>query len=343
MKTKPAVRFALIYGFLVVVALGYFWLPSRKADGRSLSITTPRPTNKHTTTEITTVEPVVNPHLFKFTIHNQAACFNRSNSNGELFLVFLVKCAPFEKLDRQQIRKTWGGVKEVLGRRVLTMFLLGESTDPIIRKKIQEEDNTFHDLIQVDFIDAYTNLTYKNMMGLKWVSMYCPQTSFVVSVDADMMINIVTLVKRLSTMPKTNFAEGHLQTDIPVIRAKTSKWYMPKEEFAENVYPPYLRGVCYSMSRDAAVRTFEISKYVPFLFIDDVFVGICLTKAGVILRYSQLYEQNKSMNDPMKKGGIGVKAMNKGIGVGILHNKDHLNQPALKLWYNIVGSQIADM
>ena len=130
MKTIPAVRFALIYVLLVVVALGYFMLPSRKVDGSRLPITTPRPTNKHTTTEMTTVKPVVNPHLFKFTIHNQAACFNRNNSQGALFLVLLVKCAPFEKLDRQQIRKTWGGVKEVLGRRVLTMFLLGESTDP---------------------------------------------------------------------------------------------------------------------------------------------------------------------------------------------------------------------
>ncbi|XP_033625616.1 beta-1,3-galactosyltransferase 5-like [Asterias rubens] len=89
-------------------------------------------------------------------------------------------------------------------------------------------------------------------MGLKWVSMYCPQTSFVVSVDSDMMINIVTLVKRLSTMPKTKFAEGHLQTNIPVSRAKTNKCYMPKEEFADNLYPPFLQGACYAMSRDAA-------------------------------------------------------------------------------------------
>ncbi|XP_071790315.1 beta-1,3-galactosyltransferase 5-like [Asterias amurensis] len=283
--------------------------------------------------QLTTVsgQPVVNPHRFKFTMHNRDACFNRNNSNGELFLVLLVKCAPFEKLDREQIRKTWGGVKEVFGRRVLTMFLLGESTDPIIRKQIQEENREFHDLIQEDFIDVYVNLTYKNMMGLKWVSMYCPQTSFVFSVDADMMINIVTLVRRLSKMPKTDFAEGHLRTNVIVERGKKSKWYIPKEVYAPKRYPPFLNGACYAMSRDVAVRVFDNSKFVPFLRLDDAFVGITMSKIGVIPMLSPMYEQYS---------GKYAEAMKKGIGVGILHNRHRLNANMLSLWHKLVGSQI---
>ncbi|XP_071804775.1 beta-1,3-galactosyltransferase 5-like [Asterias amurensis] len=344
MKTKTAFYSLTLIVGLLLFGTGYF-LHRRVADNLLLaqrdvyetrlgvSGSTTNITITGPTIEMTTVEPVVNPHLFNFTIRNQAACFNRSNSNGELFLVLLVKCAPFEKLDREQIRKTWGGVKEVLGRRVLTMFLLGESTDPIIRKQVQEEDSTYHDLIQEDFIDNYKNLTYKNMMGLKWVSMYCPQNSFVVSVDADMVINIVTLVKRLSTMPKTNFAEGHLRTDTPIIRKKKHKCFVPKEEWADNLYPPFLMGACYAMSRDAAVGVFDVSKYIPFLRLDDVFVGICLTKAGVQMRYSPLYQQYVSVENALKRG----------IGIGIAHNRDHLKQPALKLWHKMVGSQIQDM
>ncbi|XP_071790347.1 beta-1,3-galactosyltransferase 5-like [Asterias amurensis] len=355
MEIKTTFCFTLIYGLLV---FGVVYFVMRRDDNLLLAqrhktlsgvitvsgsrpttarknITMPRPTNKQNKTiDLTTVEPVVNPHRFEFTIHNQAACFNRNNSDGELFLVLLVKCATFEKLDREQIRKTWGGVKEVLGRRVLTMFLLGESTDPIIRKQIQEENREFHDLIQEDFIDAYTNLTYKNMMGLKWVSMYCPQTSFVFSVDTDMMINIVTLVKRLSTMPKTSFAEGHLRTDVIVERGENSKWakwYIPKEVYAPERYPPFLNGACYAMSRDVAVRVFDKSKYVPFLRLDDAFVGITMNKTGIIPRFSPMYEQYSEKY---------AEAMKKGIGVGILHNRHRLNDTMLSLWHKLVGSQI---
>ncbi len=219
----------------------------------------------------------------------------------------------------------------MLGRRVLTMFLLGESTDPIIRKQIQQEDSRFHDLIQEDFIDNYQNLTYKNMMGLKWVSMYCPQTSFVFSVDADMMINIVTLVKRLSKMPKTDFAEGHLRIDVIVERNNRSKWYIPKRVYANPRYPPFLNGACYAMSRDVAVRVFDTSKYVPFLRLDDAFVGITMKKAGITPKFSSMYEQYLDNH---------TRALETGIGIGIFHNRRHLNDDMLKIWHRLVGSQV---
>ena len=41
------------------------------------------------------------------------------------------------------------------------------------RHEIETESAKHHDIIQEDFIENYRNLTYKNVMGLKWNMRFC--------------------------------------------------------------------------------------------------------------------------------------------------------------------------
>ncbi|XP_022104947.1 beta-1,3-galactosyltransferase 1-like [Acanthaster planci] len=285
---------------------------------------------------ITTVplfsDEVINPHPFSFTIANRDACFRRNDTGDGIFLVILVKCRLNETYDRQQIRQTWGGVTQVLGQRTLTMFLVGQSTDPATNRKLRDEDNDHHDFIQEDFIDAYHNMTHKTIMGLKWVATFCPQASYVLSIDSDMTLNIYNLVVRLTQMPRTSFAEGNLRVDPRPHRKRESKWYTPYEMYPEPSYAPFLNGACYAMSGDVASSVYRESVHVRFLQWDDVFVGLVMKRLGVEPKLSPLYEQFLAVR----------VALRHGIGKGLRHNTYKVNEYVIKTWRNIVGKNLRE-
>ena len=273
----------------------------------------------------------INPHPFNFTIANEDACF-KNNEGGHIFLVVLVKCRPNEKYDRQQVRRTWGGVTQVLGRRALTMFLIGQTTDPTANQLLRNEDGTHHDFIQEDFIDSYHNMTYKNIMGLKWVTLFCPQASYVLSIDSDMTLNIVHLVRRLIRKPRVNFAEGHLRRDPLPHRHKSSKWYTPLEMYPEPTYAPFLNGACYVMSGDVGMAIYRESIHVRFLQWDDVFIGLVMKKIGIEPQLYMRYEQFLTIKSALKRG----------IASGIRHNINGVNEQNIEIWDEVVGKNLQD-
>ncbi len=50
------------------------------------------------------------------------------------YLIILVVTAPHNRKARQSIRDTWGGEVQVRGHRVMTLFIVGQPTDPVIGK-----------------------------------------------------------------------------------------------------------------------------------------------------------------------------------------------------------------
>ncbi|XP_038067215.1 beta-1,3-galactosyltransferase 5-like [Patiria miniata] len=275
-------------------------------------------------------DDVINPHPYVFTITNSNACYT---GRGEpVFLVLLVKSATDESLDRMQIRRTWGGVRQLMGRRTLTMFLVGQPPTILEQDKLLMEDAIHHDLIQEDFLDTYRNLTLKNMMGWKWIATYCPDTAFVASIDADMHLNLHNLIEHLENSSSTNLAQGHLKpTDKPMRNPEDKaniKWYTPPKMYPEATYPPFLNGACYVMSNDIAVQIFEASMHVRFLPWDDVFVGIVLKRLGVTPTAHNSFEQFKRL----KRTRDYLRAFSGGIATGIGHHRKGLDSKVISVW-----------
>ena len=92
-------------------------------------------------------------------IHNSVAIFVHSaaQSSGKYF----------DK--RQAVRKTWAKVAKDR-YNVSTYFVTALSANEDINNEIQSEARKHFDVIQLDFIDAYYNLTLKNVALLRWVS-----------------------------------------------------------------------------------------------------------------------------------------------------------------------------
>jgi hypothetical protein len=75
--------------------------------------------------------------------------------------------------------------------------MLGQMADDKIMQSIKYENDLYQDIVQEDFVDSYRNLSYKGVMALKWISLYCPQASYILKTDDDMIVNTFTLLKHL--------------------------------------------------------------------------------------------------------------------------------------------------
>lgn len=198
------------------------------------------------------------------------------------FLVLLV-ASSFQQLDaRMAIRHTWGKERTVAGKSLVTFFLLGSPVDPSQQAGIVEESQRYRDIIQKNFTDTYYNLTLKTMMGMEWIHRFCSQSSFVMKTDTDVFVNVFYLTELLLRKKKTaGFFTGFLKLHEYPIRTRWSKWYVSREEYPGTTYPPFCSGTGYVLSSDVASQIYNISESVPFIKLEDVFIGLCLAKLKI--------------------------------------------------------------
>nr|XP_056714656.1 beta-1,3-galactosyltransferase 5-like [Euleptes europaea] len=200
------------------------------------------------------------------------------------FLVILVTSSPDSQSDtRMAIRDTWGKEKLIANKRIMTFFLLGITLKHDNQIVVAAESQKYKDIIQKDFIDTYYNLTLKTMMGIEWVYRFCPQSSFVMKTDSDMFINPYYLTELLLKKNRTTrFFTGFLKLNEHPIRQFFSKWSVSNCEFPGNNYPPFCSGTGYVFSTDVANQVYNVSENIPFIKLEDVFIGLCLAELSII-------------------------------------------------------------
>lgn len=200
------------------------------------------------------------------------------------FLVLLVTSSHEQLFAREAIRKTWGKEKVVRGKRIKTFFLLGTTPSKDISQAVAQESRRHRDVIQKDFVDVYLNLTLKTMMGIEWVHLFCPQVAFVMKTDSDMFVNVYYLTELLLKKNRTTrFFTGFLKMNEFPIRQKYNKWFVSRYEYPWDKYPPFCSGTAYVFSGDVASQVYNVSESVPFIKLEDVFVGLCLAKLRISL------------------------------------------------------------
>ncbi|XP_077198851.1 beta-1,3-galactosyltransferase 5-like [Paroedura picta] len=191
------------------------------------------------------------------------------------FLIILVASHRDQIKTRMAIRETWGKERVVTDKRIVTFFLLGSTSNP---HDVMVESLLYKDIIQKNFLDTYYNLTLKTLMGLEWVHKFCPQSSFVMKTDSDMFVNPLYLTELLLKRNRTSrFFTGVLTMHAHPVRDPRSKWYVSKAEYPWNKYPHCCSGASCVFSSDVASRMYIVSKKIPFLKLEDVFIGLCLS------------------------------------------------------------------
>lgn len=138
------------------------------------------------------------------------------------------------------------------GMGIKRVFLLGEVPDKFYTKQaaILDESKRFGDIVQGAFTEAYRNLTYKHIMGLKWVTENCNLVKYVIKMDDDIVVNfekIVSFLKKKSI--PNNVIAGYILRGLTPIREPANKWYVTSDEYRYSKYPICLRMVLHNKSK----------------------------------------------------------------------------------------------
>ncbi|XP_040264238.1 beta-1,3-galactosyltransferase 2-like [Bufo bufo] len=270
--------------FIMLTVNNYRWLPKR-FDNRYLK-GEKKDSGQGETLEIS--EQALEPanmfpgmYHFKYIINEPNKC-----QENRPFLVLLIAVQTWQSEARQAIRQTWGKVDLIPGVRTLRLFLIGKDTASAneTEQSLVDESQKYHDIIQQDYKDTYSNLVLKTLMGLKWVATYCPQIPYVMKTDSDMFVNTEYLITKLllpDQPPRRNYFTGYLMKGYLPNRDTKSKWYMSPTLYPGEQYPVFCSGTGYVFSGDLAEKILKVSATIKLLHLEDVFVGVCLDKLGI--------------------------------------------------------------
>lgn len=167
-------------------------------------------------------------------------------------------------------------------RRVFLLADIPPAERFMTQAALRNEHARFGDLLQGNFREAYRNLTYKHTMGLRWASTNRNDRAchrFIVKADDDTVFDVLKLYEYLSDNLETDAADsraylaGFVLDGQRPIRNVANKWYVSREEFADDLYPDYLSGWLYLTNPATAGRLVERAQLLGHhLWIDDTWL-----------------------------------------------------------------------
>ncbi|KAL2088629.1 hypothetical protein ACEWY4_015528 [Coilia grayii] len=221
------------------------------------------------------------------------------------FLLLAIKSQDEHYEQRRVIRDTWGKTGQLRGRKgkgglVRRVFLLGKSgirPNHTQEELLNLENARYGDLLRWDFKDTFFNLTLKDVLFWHWLALRCPHAHFVFKGDDDVFLQTPALLdylqervekeeKKAAAVQKhdrqlESFIVGDVIPLAQPIRSKDNKYYIP-ESLYTGTYPTYTGGGGVVYSGALALRLQAVSPRVHLFPIDDVYVGMCLERLGVI-------------------------------------------------------------
>ena len=111
---------------------------------------------------------------FPILLENSSIC--RTGSGFEsVDVIMMIFTTHRETLRREAIRQTWASVTRQSTANTRHFFILGRSNSTKQMRKTEDEHARHGDLLMLDFVDSYANLTFKTMSGLRWIINRCGQ------------------------------------------------------------------------------------------------------------------------------------------------------------------------
>ncbi|XP_046728215.1 N-acetyllactosaminide beta-1,3-N-acetylglucosaminyltransferase 3-like isoform X2 [Silurus meridionalis] len=225
---------------------------------------------------------------FPMLLNNPGKCGGPENS-ADVFLLLVIKSSPPNYERREVLRKTWASERLENGVWIRTVFLSGTTGQSFekerLNKLLEMENRENQDIIQWDFEDSFYNLTLKQVLFLEWMEKFCPDVHFLLNGDDDIFANTDNMVQYLKGLDDNDGSKhlftGHLIQYVGPIREPASKYYIPVQIQESDSYPPYCGGGGFLLSGFTSRIIYNMSHSITLLPIDDVYMGMCLEKAGL--------------------------------------------------------------
>lgn len=222
------------------------------------------------------------PHHYTYILDNEEICSVGADKR-DVKVIVLISTTHVNTARRKALRETWLTHTRSNTGDVRYAFLLGATSNNADQVALETESATYRDIIQEDFVDSYNNLTLKTIMAFKWASLKCKVAKFFMKTDDDMFVNLNSLkdaVTKYSSVLKKGIG-GYCNLSREPIRSKTEKWSVTYEMYPNKLYPPYCSGTGYVTSMNVVEKVYKVSKDVPFIYLEDVYVSLCLNRLGL--------------------------------------------------------------
>ncbi|KAH7957610.1 hypothetical protein HPB52_020779 [Rhipicephalus sanguineus] len=205
-----------------------------------------------------------------------------------LRVLYYVHTAPDHFHRRRVLRDTIGNPAVTAFVNSTVVFFVGKTTNAEVSEEVRAEAECEGDLVLLDHVDTYRNLTLKFIGATKWLADHrclSSSTDVVVKLDDDVIVNVFLLAsyveRHMAAADTRNSRTIHCATmpHLKPIRNKKYKWFVSKEEYANDTYPPYCCGAAYLMKASVLALLGEATGSVPFFWVDDVYSTGLLTNA----------------------------------------------------------------
>ncbi|XP_041820388.1 N-acetyllactosaminide beta-1,3-N-acetylglucosaminyltransferase 3-like [Chelmon rostratus] len=212
-----------------------------------------------------------------------------ADKSADIFLLLVIKSSPVNYDRREVLRKTWAEERLHNGVRIRRLFITGTTGSGFektrLNKLLELEQREHRDILQWDFSDTFYNLTLKQILFLEWMERNCPNVRFLLNGDDDVFANTDNMVEYLQGLKDNDGSKhlftGNLVANVGPIRSPWSKYFIPVQVQESESYPPYCSGGGFLLSGYTALVIYAMSQSIPILPIDDVYMGMCLAKAGL--------------------------------------------------------------
>ncbi|XP_046663359.1 beta-1,3-galactosyltransferase 5-like [Homalodisca vitripennis] len=196
------------------------------------------------------------------------------DQGANLSLLIVVTSAPYHFGDRLDIRRTWGQLGKQMN--VAIAFFVGQTNSFYTSRKILEEEYTYGDIIQGNFIDIYNHLSLKTLSILEWANRYCSRVKFLLKTDDDMFINVPLLLNLIAKdLDIHRSIMGSLSNNLTPVRDTSSKYYLSLGDFPLAEFPQFVCGPAYLMTSDVISELYNHALNSAFFKLEDVlFTGI---------------------------------------------------------------------
>ncbi|XP_046547597.1 beta-1,3-galactosyltransferase 5-like [Haliotis rubra] len=200
---------------------------------------------------------------------------------SRLDLLVLVLSVVGSRDKRRSIRDTWGRVNQpwpLLNSRptMKVVFLFGVAPTPEYNLELKSESRLHNDILQINATESYFVPTLKILMAFKWMKEGCSSVKYVLKTDDDVFVNLPLMMERVNSM-KGRFILGDKLSH--ALSQRSGKHTVSPKEYPFHFYPPYLIGYAYIMTGEVALSMLNAFYHMPFLKIEDVYIGGILPRA----------------------------------------------------------------
>lgn len=303
MMSMKSLKYVLIF---IIISWFFIWFLSVNTNFRSVNVLTDYYFNnnfriKSKQEYFNYHDKVVNNFSYRYTINNVSVC-----DRSTILYIVVVHSSIENYQRRERLRESWAQPNFFRNYPSALIFFIGIGNSSIYQQNIEQESRIYGDIIQLDFIENYKNLTIKAINVYKWINSFCQSAKYVVKTDDDIFINPFYMLQlMIKNLNRKRTIICHIYSRSPIIRKgeesckdHLKKWciskdYLPKIE----VYPSYCSGSAFIYTTDLSEEIYNTAKHVTYFYIDDVYVtGLVLRSIKNFTKYNILTE-NRHLAD----------------------------------------------